>query len=171
MSNQKDTSSKLKEAAEQFSKEFVEELKKQMEQANTARLQVMADFENFRRRMEDERSKFGMVANMMLLQVIMEMIDEVDRASGDTEMTVERAKEVLALFKDKLVGAATSNGLQQIEVKPGDDFDSETMEAITSVPVEDKKMAGKVVDVISTGFKHTATGEVVKPAKVVTGKQ
>ena len=53
-----------------------------------------------------------------------------------------------------------------MEIKKGDDFDSELHEAITSSP-SDKKLKGKIIDVIEDGYN---IGEnILRFAKVVTG--
>ena len=55
-----------------------------------------------------------------------------------------------------------------MEIKKGDDFDSEIHEAITQIPTESKKMKGKVVDVVESGYK---LGEkILRYPKVVVGK-
>ena len=48
------------------------------------------------------------------------------------------------------------------------DFDPELHEAITQIPVDNKKMIGKVVDVIEEGYYLEE--KVLRHAKVVVGK-
>ena len=53
-----------------------------------------------------------------------------------------------------------------MDIKVGDDFNSETHEAITSTP-SDKKLKGKIVDVIEDGYM---IGEkILRFGKVVIG--
>jgi molecular chaperone GrpE len=53
-----------------------------------------------------------------------------------------------------------------MEIKKGDEFDSEFHEAITSTP-SDKKHKGKIVDVVENGY-HIGE-KILRFAKVVTG--
>ena len=53
--------------------------------------------------------------------------------------------EGFSLIKNKFNEVLKSQGLTQIEVKKGYDFDSEIHEAITQIPAESNKMKGKIV--------------------------
>ena len=56
--------------------------------------------------------------------------------------------------------------VKKMEIKKGDDFDSEYHEAITSTPSE-KKYKGKIIDVVENGY-HIGDN-ILRFAKVVTG--
>ena len=149
---------------------LTEELKEQIEALKSSKLQVMADFENFRKRMEEEKSKFGLMANMMIVSILLEMLDELERALTDDEIKSARATEVLKLFRDKLLSAVMAAGVEKVDIEIGAAFDSRTMEAITSIPVPDEAQEGKVIDIISSAFKYSNKDEILKTAKVVVGK-
>ena len=69
------------------------------------------------------------------------------------------------LIYNKFHDILKSNGLSIIDVKNGDVFDSEKHEAITQIKATDKKMVGKIVDVIETGY---SLGEkIIRYPKVV----
>lgn len=142
----------------------------QLETEKKAKLQIMADFQNYRRRTEEEKAKYGIMANMLLTGTILEMLDDIHLALKDKDMTLERAQEFINIMQDKLAGAVSTTGIEKINVNVGDKFDNLMMEAITTVPVEDKAQDNKVIDVISAAYKYRDQGDIFKAAKVIVGK-
>ena len=89
-------------------------------------------------------------------------------ALDDEGLDLERAKQSIQTAQDKLKGAASNAGVEAVEVKAGDDFDKEYMEAIQAIPNEEMK--GKVIAVISSAYKYSNKEGVLKAAKVIVGK-
>lgn len=146
----------------------VSELEARVAELHTQKLQAMADFDNYRKRMEEKQSTFGAVANMGLIAELLQVFDDLQMALDDQELNLERAKESMQNAQDKLAAAASHAGVERLAIKSGDDFNPQIMEAITSVAVPD--MTGKVVQVIGSGFKYTSKEGIVKPARVIVGK-
>ncbi|MFS8131373.1 MAG: nucleotide exchange factor GrpE [Candidatus Dojkabacteria bacterium] len=133
------------------------------------RLQLMSDFQNYQKRVEQEKAVFGAMANMSLIQEILEVFDDINLALSDNELTLEHAKSSMKSAQDKLVTAIDIAGVERIPVNIGDEFDKERMEAISTVPGTPEQQ-GKVIAVISSAFKYKNKDGVLKPAKVVVGK-
>lgn len=148
--------------------DLVPELEQKLEVEKLKRVQLMADFENFKKRMEQEKAMFGAIANLGIVQELLEISDDLNLAITDQELDLERAKESLLNAKDKLVQSANNAGVEKIEIKPGDDFDKEFMEAISTVP--DENNVNKVVAVISSAYKYKDREGVIRSAKVIVGK-
>lgn len=146
----------------------LEELQKELSDIQTKRLQLMADFENYKKRVESEKATFGAIANMALIQDLLEISDDINLALSDEGSDMERLKEVLTIAKEKLIGAAAKSGVEKVEVSVGDDFDNQKMEAISAVP--DEKNKGKVIAVISSAYKYSGSENILKPAKVIVGR-
>jgi len=71
------------------------------------------------------------------------------------------------LINNKLRETLKGKGLEQIEVGEGDVFDAEVHDAITQIPAPNKKLKGKIIDVVEKGFK---LGErIIRHPKVVVG--
>ena len=70
------------------------------------------------------------------------------------------------LIHQKLISTLEKYNVKKMEIKKGDDFDSEYHEAITSTPSE-KKYKGKIIDVVENGY-HIGDN-ILRFAKVVTG--
>ncbi len=144
------------------------ELEAALAEAKEKQLRTMADFENYRRRMDAEKSKYGLMANKMLVDSILEVLDDVQMARNDDQLDIERATELLSTFSDKLISTLRINGVERIEIKKGDAFNSEYMEAITTIPGEEDN---KVVDIVSGAYKYANKDELLKTAKVVVSKK
>ena len=102
-------------------------------------------------------------ANKELLKDILPVIDDYERA---IKANKESEIEGFNLIFQKLKNTLEKYNVKKMEIKKGDDFDSELHEAITSSPSE-KKLKGKIIDVIEDGYN---IGEnILRFAKVVTG--
>ena len=75
--------------------------------------------------------------------------------------------EFLDLWYNKFNEILKGKGLQVLEVKQGDSFDAELHDAITQIPAPDKKLKGKIIDVIEKGF--TLGDKIIRHPKVVVG--
>ena len=58
-------------------------------------------------------------------------------------------------------------GLKEIEAL-NIDFNTDFHEAITKIPVEDKTMSGKIIDVVQKGY--TIDDKIIRYSKVVVGE-
>jgi molecular chaperone GrpE len=144
------------------------DIEARLEEEKQKRLQLMSDFQNYQKRVEGEKALFGAMANMGLVREMLEIFDDLNLALADSDLNLEHAKASMKSAQDKIVSTIESAGVERIEVKVGDEFNKDHMEAITTVPSEDKK--GKVIAVISSAFKYKDKEGVLKPAKVVVGK-
>ena len=86
------------------------------------------------------------------------------KSSSDSKNIID--EEGVNLIYQKLKGILEKHNLKKMDIKVGDDFNSEIHEAITSTP-SDKKLKGKIVDVIEDGYM---IGEkILRFGKVVIG--
>jgi len=143
-------------------------LEDQLGEAKDKYLRLYSEYENFRRRTAKERLDLISTANRDLMTELLPVIDDFDRAMiAAAETKDEKAfKEGVELIQNKFNKTLENKGLKKMAVKKGDKFDDEKHEAITQIPAE-KKLAGKVVDVIEAGYYLGET--VVRFAKVVVG--
>ena len=73
----------------------------------------------------------------------------------------------MELISNKFKETLKNKGLQEIEVTQGDAFDAEIHDAITQIPAPNKKLKGKIVDVVEKGFK--LGDKIIRHPKVVVG--
>jgi len=146
-----------------------EQLREDLAKEKDKFLRLFAEFENFKRRTSKERMDMFKTAGQEIMTSLLPVLDDFDRAlkemvkSDDTEMF-----KGVELIRVKLREILKSKGLEEVEVAAGDTFDAEMHDAITQIPAPDKKMKGKIVDVVERGFK---LGErIIRHPKVVVGK-
>ena len=132
-------------------------------------LRLFAEFENFRKRTAKERLDLFKSASSELMTALIPVADDMDRAFNEFKKSEnENLIKGFELIYNKLNDTLKANGLTVIVVNKGDVFDSEKHEAITQIKATDKKMVGKVVDVIETGY---SLGEkILRYPKVVVAK-
>jgi len=154
----------------------VNELEKMLEQEKVNRLTVLAEFQNYKKRLENEKNDYRVFATKMIISQLMQILDDFGRAKKDIEEKIKDSKvqsEVLNSIKmlnEKIAFIVMQNGYEEIPAKTGDKFNPELMEAITSVEVKDKKDEGTLIHVDQKGYKHIESGIVFRTAKVIVGK-
>ena len=132
-------------------------------------LRLFAEFENFKRRTSKERMDMFKTAGQEIMISLLPVLDDFDRALK--EMAKADDKDMfkgVELIQGKFREVLKSKGLEELEVAAGDTFDAEVHDAITQIPAPDKKLKGKIIDVVERGFK---LGErIIRHPKVVVGK-
>lgn len=153
-------------SAENLSEE--EKLREELAAEKDKFLRLFAEFENYKRRTSKERMELFKTANQEVLQAMLPVVDDFDRAlaqisKSDDEVLLKGVE----LIHNKLVDTLKSKGLEQVEIKAGDAFDADFAEAITQIPAPSDKMKGKIVDVIEKGYK--LGDKIIRFPKVVIG--
>lgn len=146
----------------------IAELEQKLQEAENKRLLLMADFDNYRKRMDEKQATFGAISNMALITELLQIGDDLEFALQDENLDLAAAKTSIKSAQDKLYAAASHAGVERLTVNVGDDFNKETMEAISTVANAEK--AGKVVAVIGSGYKYVGKDGILRPAKVIVGK-
>ena len=131
-------------------------------------LRLYAEFDNFRKRTMRERGDLIRNASMDVLEKLLPVLDDFDRASANPSDDVEVTREGQNLIHTKLRQLLEAQGLAKMEVNQGDDFDVDVHEAITNIPAPTPELAGKVVDVVEPGYK--LNDKIMRYAKVVVGQ-
>lgn len=131
-------------------------------------LRLYAEFDNFRKRTMRERGDLIRNASMDVLEKLLPVLDDFDRAAANPSDDATVTREGQALIHTKLRQLLEAQGLAKMEVNPGDAFDVELHEAITNIPAPTPDLAGKVVDVVEPGYK--LNDKIMRYAKVVVGQ-
>lgn len=156
---------KSEEVADEPSEPTLED---QLAEQKDKYLRLYSEFENFRRRTAKEKLDLISTANKDLMSDLVPVLDDLERAmaASETSEDIAALREGMTLIQNKLVKQLQNKGLKKMEVNKGDEFDDEKHEAITQIPAE-KKLEGKIVDVIEAGY--TLGESIVRFAKVVVG--
>ncbi|AEE19999.1 molecular chaperone GrpE [Dokdonia sp. Hel_I_63] len=132
-------------------------------------LRLFAEFENYKRRTTKERIELYKTAGQEVIQAMLPVADDFDRAlnefKGDKDDVHVKG---MTLISNKFKETLKSKGLEEMSVRAGDDFNADQHEAITQIPAPNKKLKGKIVDVIEKGYK--LGDKIIRFPKVVTGQ-
>jgi molecular chaperone GrpE len=124
---------------------------------------LKAEFDNSRKRQERERARILESASEKLVQELLPVLDNLDRAlesEGDIRGGVQATREQLAevLANEGLLPVASD----------GQPFDPNVHEAVMGQPSEDHE-EGTVLQTFQRGY--LLNGRAIRPAKVVVAKQ
>lgn len=157
-----------KEEAEKPSE--TEQLKEDLQKEKDKFLRLFAEFENYKRRTSKERLELFKTANQEVMQAMLPVLDDFDRALNEIRKTTEDNDLLkgVELIHNKFRETLRGKGLEPMNVEEGDTFDADIHEAITQIPAPSDDLKGKIVDVVEKGYK---LGErIIRYPKVVTGK-
>ena len=131
-------------------------------------VRLFAEFENYKRRTTKERIESFKTANQEVLQAILPVVDDFDRALTEIKKTDDNILIVgVELIYEKLKSTLVSKGLEEVEIKIGDIFNADFAEAITQIPSPSPNLKGKIVDIIEKGYK--LGDKIIRFPKVVIG--
>lgn len=145
-----------------------EQLQEELVKEKDKFLRLFAEFENYKKRTSKERIDLFRTANQEVLQSMLPVLDDFDRAWEQISKSEDEALiKGVALIHEKLKSTLTSKGLEVVEIKSGDVFDADFAEAITQIPAPSDDLKGKIVDVIEKGYK--LGDKIIRFPKVVIG--
>ncbi|PKV52346.1 molecular chaperone GrpE [Aquimarina sp. MAR_2010_214] len=144
-------------------------LKEELGKEKDKFLRLFAEFENYKKRTSKERLELFKTASQDVIQSMLPVLDDFDRALKEIEKVEDTALvEGVELIHNKLKETLKSKGLSEVEVSAGDVFNADDHEAITQIPAPSDDLKGKIVDVIEKGYK--LGDKVIRFPKVVTGQ-
>ena len=140
-------------------------LREEFEALNDRHLRLVAEFNNFKRRSEQERLGAWARAQADLVEKLLDVLDDLQRvAELDLEnATVEAIMEGIDLVERKFVRTLTDADVEVID-PTGQPFDPELMDAMMRVPPESDEQLDTVAQVFQKGY--SLKGILVRPARV-----
>lgn len=147
----------------------VEELTAQLEKEKKEYLFLMADFDNFRKRVMKEKADLIKNAAEKVLKGMLPIVDDFERGieASKTNDDSESLRQGMELIYNKLIKYLQENGVKEMSTADSD-FDPELHEAIATVPTGDETKKGKIIDTTQKGY--TLNDKVLRHAKVVVGE-
>jgi molecular chaperone GrpE len=136
---------------------------------NDRHLRLVAEFNNFRRRSEQERLSAWARAQADVIAKFVDVLDDLNRVAqlDLTNATVEAIIEGVDLVERKFVRMLQDSGVEIID-PAGQPFDPERMEAMMRVPAESEEQDDVVAQVFDKGY--ALKGVLVRPARVAVYK-
>ncbi|HKI89193.1 MAG TPA: nucleotide exchange factor GrpE [Draconibacterium sp.] len=160
---------KKKKSKKEKKDAVIEELMAKLEELSDKHLRLQAEFDNFRRRTLKEKADLIKSGGETVLVNILPIVDDFERALESLKEVHDNdaGKQGTKLIYNKFVDFLKQNNVKEI-IAQNQDFDVDLHEAITKIPVPDKELKGKVVDVIQKGY--LLNDKVIRFAKVVIGE-
>jgi molecular chaperone GrpE len=125
-------------------------------------LRLAADFDNYRKRVAREQVDLTRRANERLLNELLPVLDDLERALAAAEQHEEaKLEEGVRLVQRELADALEREGLAEIETNGV--FDPPVHEALLSQPSDAEE--GSVIEVVQKGYR--LGDRVLRPARVV----
>lgn len=150
-------------------KDEKEELRIEIAEQKDKFIRLYAEFDNFKRRNAKERNELILTAGKEVVQSLLEVMDDCDRAEKQLQQSDDLAqiRQGVGLVFAKLRNTLHARGLKEMK-SIGEEFNPDFHEAITEIPVPDESMKGKVVDQVEKGY--TLNDKIIRFSKVVVGK-
>ena len=158
-----DGKSEKEEKKEETSKnsDDVSDNKDDAEDGDTRYLRLMADFQNYKRRVEKEKTDLYSYANEKLVTEMLDVIDNFERALEHEEVG-DGFKEGMEMIFKQLSDVLKKAGLAEIPAL-GEEFDPNFHNAVMTEETEEYE-SGKVSGVMQKGY--TLNGKVIRPSMV-----
>lgn len=146
----------------------IEELERQNSELKDMLLRKAADFENYKKRIENEQRSFLAFANENLILDILPVYNDLERSLNhiDDENNFESLKTGLKLVFDKFSKMLEVQGVKKIEAK-GMPFDFNLHEALMQRQA-DNVPPHTVLEVVEPGY--LLKDKVIKHAKVIVSQ-
>lgn len=139
--------------------EKVERLREQL-------MRLQAEFDNFRKRQRRDEQQRTEMANQKLIEQLLPVIDNFDRALATPGSSVEALASGIQMVRQQLVDSLAKMGLEKTEAL-GQTFDPNLHEAVSMAPAGDYP-ENQIVEVFQDGY--TLHGRLLRPAMVRVAK-
>ena len=123
-------------------------------------LRLLAEFQNYKRRTEKEKTDLYSYANEKIMTELLEVLDNFERALA--QEPGEGFKEGMELIFTQLTTVLNKAGLAEITAL-GEDFDPNVHNAVMAEETDEYE-SGKVSGVMQKGY--TLNGKVIRPTMV-----
>lgn len=146
------------EAAQAQADEYLDDLRRER-----------AAFQNYKKRQENERGELRKMAVASLLNQIVPVLDDLERAleAVPQDQSEQPWVEGILLIQRKLHTTLEGVGVQPVDAEPGQPFDPFIHEAVTYEEQEDRQ-EGEIIAVVQRGY--TLGQRVLRPAMVRVAK-
>jgi molecular chaperone GrpE len=159
------------ETPEEFNsgdEQTIGKLEEEVAAINDKYLRLYSEFDNYRKRTLKEKADLTKTASVDVISSLLPVIDDLERAirAFQVSESCRPLQEGVVLIYNKLTTLLGQKGLEPITTT-GEPFNTDDMEAITTIPAPEPGLVGKVIDEIEKGY--VLNGKVIRFAKVVVG--
>lgn len=163
--NQENAEEQKNEEQTETKTEEKPEEKKEDEDLNTRYMRLMADFQNFRRRTEKEKSDIYAYGNEKLVADLLPVLDNFERALAAAAEGDKFAEGMQLIYK-QMVDVLVKNKVEEIKAE-GQVFDPNLHNAVMRQAKEGAE-SDTIITVLQKGY--TLNGKVVRPSTVIVAE-
>jgi molecular chaperone GrpE len=142
--------------------EEIERLKEELRAAHDKLLRALADFDNFRRRVERDRATAARSGKREVILPLLDVLDNFDRALAHIDAAPPALAQGVQALHRSLLSVLDRQGVTPFD-SVGESFDPRFHEAIGTVESEDVE-SGAVAEDLQRGYRWG--NEVLRPARV-----
>lgn len=168
---QEENTEATKNKTEEIQLTEAEKLKAEAEYYKDAFIRKAAEFENYKKRSDNEISNYIKYASENLIKSLLPVYDDINRAieSIEKEETkdFDTLKQGMQLIADKFKTTLKNEGLEEIDIQ-GKEFDVDTCDALLQVQNDDVP-PHTVTEVVEKGYK--LKDKVIRFAKVIVSAE
>jgi len=140
----------------------IERLERDLAREHDRYLRALADFDNYRRRVERDRASAAQSGKREIILPLLDVLDGFDRALQQIIGAPPAVIEGFEALRRKLLGLLAQHGVTPFSAV-GESFDPELHEAIGTVR-SDELAANTVAEELQRGYRWG--DEVIRPARV-----
>ena len=165
---QAEETSKNKDDAQPDLKERVDELEKKNEELNDRLIRRLAEFENYKKRTDLEKSEIFKYAAESFIVKVLAVHEDLQRSLSHIEDENKDAlRDGLKLVAEKFTQILDEQGVKKIDAM-GKEFDHEYHEALLQQPSEEFP-PNTVISEVESGYMYK--DKVLKHAKVIVSQE
>lgn len=151
-------------------REKIKKLEEKSQEYLTGWQKERADSINLKRRLEEEKKEFAKFAKEDITTELMSVLDSFESAFKNKEAWEKVDKnwrQGVEYIHSQLINVLGNHGVSVINPL-GEKFDPQRDEAVESVPVEKEGEDGKIIEVVSIGYK--LHNKIIRAPKVKVGE-
>jgi molecular chaperone GrpE len=140
-------------------------LKAELENQKDTYLRAHADFDNYKKRVQRDASRSYQDAMTSILKIFLNVSDDIERAlkNPPKENDISSWINGIELIHQKLMNQMKNQGVERMNVQPGDLFDPNRHEAITQEDHPEYE-DGQIIEVVQPGYQ--ISDRIIRPAMV-----
>src|SRR5215468_12268221 len=140
----------------------IERLKQALSREHDMHLRALADFDNYRKRMQRERDSASQAGKRQLVLALLDVMDDFERALAYANTTPESVLMGARVIHKRLMDLLQTQGVVPY-TSTGQPFDPALHEAVDVINT-DQAVPGVVLNELSHGYRWG--DEVLRPARV-----
>jgi molecular chaperone GrpE len=140
----------------------VERLRQDLAREHDMYLRSLADFDNYRRRVERDRASAGRAGKREIMLPLLEVLDGFERALSHADNAPAGLLTGLQALQRKLLGILEAQGIAPLTTA-GERFNPEFHEAMGTIESDDLE-PGMIAEELQRGYRWG--DEVLRPARV-----